>query len=539
MNTITAVCQDSIAFSYRCVDRLILNAYIPTLPTPGAMAFFMRKVRGKPILGGLVFKQLTDQFVDRIKAFAGEKTLPIVHVTGRQKPGEAGEASLARARREGRFGVVGIISHQESSRAFVSTHLGGRATNFGVKEDRRLVNHYYFYLRDERYGEGFVRISSYPPFQTRIWLNGHGFIAGELARRGVAFQTADNCFVAVADAKVLAEISETFTAQAVEKIARGWLGMVPDPLTAAERAAEGGYPTRLSIFQAEFCDNQIFHNTRTLNRVYEQVLKDHLHAGRPDLVKIAFDRRITKATPGRFSTRILRGGTVACLKAFYKKSFIKQYNKDGRVLRTEVCVNDPKDFGAKKSLVHLGHLGCIANHAIGRFLKAQAAAYAPALNRSTFERMVTPSECEGKRVAALRFGTTWVMQLLMALACAGLSFRAFTSRELRRMLTERLGVAPEQAKSTRVGYELRKLIGKGLLRKVPGRSRYTLTDSGYRTVLFLVKLHERLLTPGLDALDESTRACLNKSKHGLDCALRKLNEQFDQLAEECGMKIAA
>jgi hypothetical protein len=537
MNTIAEVLKDSIAFNYRCIDRLILNAYIPTLQTPGAMAGFMRQVRGKPILGGLVFKELTDQFVARIKSFAAEEKVVIVHVTGRQKPGEAGTALLAEATRQGRFGVVGIVSHQESSRVFVSTHLGGRATNFGVKEDRRLVNHYYFYIRDENYGEGFVRFSSYPPFQTRIWLNGHGYVAGELKRRGIAFKTADNLFVEAGDAKALQEIADGFTAQAVEKIARGWLTMLPDPLSTKER--EAGYGTSLSIYQAEFCDNLIFHDTRALNRVYEQVLRDHLHVGRPDLVKIVFDRRITKRTPGRFSTRVLRGGTVSCLKTFYRRSFLKQYNKGGRALRTELCVNDPSDLGSKKSLVHLGHLGCIANHAIGRFLKAQAAAYAPALSRSTFERIVTPSEKEGKRVAAVRFGTTWAMQLLMALACAGLSFRAFTNRDVRRLLTERLGVDGHEARATRIGYELRKLIGKGVLRKVPGRSRYTLTDSGYRVVLFLVKLHERLLTPGLDALDESARACMEGSTHGLDCALNKLNAQFDDLAEECGMKMAA
>jgi hypothetical protein len=34
----------------------------------------------------------------------------------------------------------------------------------------------------------------------------------------------------------------------------------------------------------------------------------------------------------------------------------------GRVLRTEVCINDPADFGVRKSLVHLEYLKRIANH---------------------------------------------------------------------------------------------------------------------------------------------------------------------------------
>ena len=78
------------------------------------------------------------------------------------------------------------------------------------------------------------------------------------------------------------------------------------------------------------------------------------------MVKVLFDRRITRRTPGRFATRVLRQGVVSCLKVVYKTSFLKQYNKGGRVLRTEVCINDPADFGVRKSLVHLEYLKRIA-----------------------------------------------------------------------------------------------------------------------------------------------------------------------------------
>jgi hypothetical protein len=49
--------------------------------------------------------------------------------------------------------------------------------------------------------------------------------------------------------------------------------------------------------------------------------------------------------------------------------------------------------------VHLGYLGTIAYHAITRFQKAQAVALATALDRSTFERLVTPSEHGGSASA--------------------------------------------------------------------------------------------------------------------------------------------
>lgn len=387
MTTLAEACGPAVAFTYRSPDRLILNAYIPTLQMPGAMVTFLREVWGKPILSPVLFKALTDRFVAAVQAFAQTHRIPVLRATGRTGPGEVAQRALRAAARAHRWGIVAIVAHQEFARVFTSRHAGGRRTNFWVREERRLVNHYYFYLRDRDYGDGFVRVSSYAPFQTRIWLNAHGYLSAQRRRRRVAFCTLDNCVIEVAAPAVLADIAQQFDARLVEQIARRWLGWVPDPLTAAERAAD--YPWRLSIYQAEFSDNVIFQRTEVLNRVYEDLLRDHLHLGRPDMVKVLFGRRIHRNTPGTFKTRLLRQGVVSCLKVFYKKSVLKQYNKGGRALRTEMCVNDPRDFRIGRSLVHLGYLGAVAYHAIGRFLKAQAVAVATALDRSTFERLVT------------------------------------------------------------------------------------------------------------------------------------------------------
>jgi hypothetical protein len=69
-------------------------------------------------------------------------------------------------------------------------------------------------------------------------------------------------------------------------------------------------------------------------------------------------------------------------------------------------------------------------------------ALATALDRSTFERLVTPSQQGGQRVAGLRFGAPRAMRLLAALGCAGLTFKAFSQADLRAVLVDRLGAKP-------------------------------------------------------------------------------------------------
>ncbi len=131
------------------------------------------------------------------------------------------------------------------------------------------------------------------------------------------------------------------------------------------------------------------------------------------------------------------------------------------------------------------------------------------------------------------------MWVLEALGCAGPTFNAFSHTDLRAVLAERLGGPAADVTPARLAYSLRQLRGKGLLRKVPRRNLYTLTDVGYQSVVYLTKLHERLRAPALDSLDVALRERLDGSPHRLDRALVDLNARFDHLAHIVGLKTAA
>src|SRR5436309_12409525 len=113
MQTLAEACGSAVAFTYRSIDRLILNAYIPMLQTPGAVAQFLRTVCGKPILSPVVFKALTDRFVAQVQALARTHRIPVLRATGRTGPGEVAQKALRRATRAHRWGIVAIVVHQE------------------------------------------------------------------------------------------------------------------------------------------------------------------------------------------------------------------------------------------------------------------------------------------------------------------------------------------------------------------------------------------------------------------------------------------
>jgi hypothetical protein len=108
---------------------------------------------------------------------------------------------------------------------------------------------------------------------------------------------------------------------------RGVAGVGAAPSHGSERAA--GYPWRLSIYQAEFSDHGIFHRTEVLNRVYEDLVRGHRHLGRPDMLKVVFDRQIRRNTPGTFKTRLLGQGVVGLSEGLLREE-LPQAVQQGR-----------------------------------------------------------------------------------------------------------------------------------------------------------------------------------------------------------------
>jgi hypothetical protein len=150
---------------------------------------------------------------------------------------------------------------------------------------------------------------------------------------------------------------------------RKWLARLPHPFTPQDRAAGSRY--EVSILQAEFSLTQVLDRPLCGRVFFEEVIRENLDIGRPDQVQRIFDRRVTQRTPGRFRTRVLTEGVVPSLPIDHKHSRIKQDHKEGRALRTETTINDPRDFGIGKRLSHLPALRRLGFQVNRRLLDVQ------------------------------------------------------------------------------------------------------------------------------------------------------------------------
>jgi hypothetical protein len=248
--------------------------------------------------------------------------------------------------------------------------------------------------------------------------------------------------------------------------------------------------------QVEMSRTIVFDAPRRARAFFEATVADNIDIGRPDEIKVIFDRQIRSNTLGEFATKVVTRGTDVTINAFYKHSRIKEYLKENRALRIETVVNSPTDLGCQRRLINLPELQAKARAANRRLLEVQRAGQGCAIESALFERISQPSLQEGQRTGALRFGDPRVMALTGALCVALVATVGFTNKSLRALVSGLLGGPYGPAQMT---YDLRRLRLKGLVVRVPHTNSYTLTPDGLKAAIFYTKLDRRLLHPLLAA----------------------------------------
>lgn len=294
-------------------------------------------------------------------------------------------------------------------------------------------------------------------------------------------------------------ICHQLTADKVQALFDHWVEQIPWPLTAEQQAA--GYGHQLSVWQMEVSRTQVFVDPEQGWALVETLIRDNLDLGRPDRVSLIFDRKVTKATPGEFHTRVLREGIQPTIRIHYKHSALKQYLKEGRALRTEMMFNNTQDFGLTRGLKNFNKLFELGRQFNNRLLEQETISEDCFLPLQIIQQVGQSSLTDnGQRASALRFGDQRVMALFAALAGQSYIPKPLGNRTLRSTVAQLLSAAPEDYTSAQMTYDLRRLRLKGLIERMGNSHRYCLTTLGIKVATFFTRLYQRLFRPGLAAL---------------------------------------
>jgi hypothetical protein len=497
MPDVSTLLDKHVVLKYECLDRLLLNGYLPRLQTPEQLAGFLCRHRGEEIPRYDLLGELTSNFMTAVDQLALDHDIPVVHFERGQRKEDIAAPYFAAAQREG---VVLIGIAQEKANVFRPCGRRQREKGkYSVTRAAAYVNHVYFYIWDADWGPSFIKVCTYAPWSIRVWLNGHEWVKRQLERRGIGFTPLDNGIAAVDDPRLLQRTCDRLSSAHVQRYFDRWLYRLPSPLAAKDRHA--GYVHALSILQLEISRTEVFDRPLHGRQFFEAVIREHLDLGRPEKLQLLFHRRLPRRRgEGPFRTRVFSADVDPSLHVSHRHTRIKQYFKCDRALRTETTINDAGDFRVGKLLRNLDALRQIGRDINLRLLDLERQTQQCTPAATTFEGLVLPTGEPGHRAPGLRFGDPRVVALFGALCDFRWIRAGIRSRELRPLVEHHLArpYTPGQ-----MAYDLRRLVRKGLLERLPKSHRYVLTQLGRQLVLFCSRLYGHILVPGISQLEAS------------------------------------
>jgi hypothetical protein len=505
MGSVASLLAGHVSLRLCSVDRIFLQGYVPQLMTEGQVVRFLLN-RGAKIPSPAVLGRNHDRFVADIEAFAAAQGVEVVRFGKGEIKEHAARPYLAAAQTAGRDAVALIGVAQER----VSGWRGWKDPNdprgqpghphFCYRRQSLFVNHYYVYLWDRDFGPAFIKFCPYAPYPIWVWCNGHEWAKQQLRRAGIGFEALDNGFRSVADAPAAQRICDRLDARHIDAFVRRWLARLPSPFIETDQQIGLGY--EFSVRQFEYSDTAVFDRPTNGRAWFEAAIRDHLDLGRPQRVSLVVNRRINRATKGRFATEVITKDVDPQIQVHYKASKVKAYFKEQRALRVETTINNPDDFGIRRRLNtdNWQQLRDTGRQVNTRFLAALGEDQPPPPDAATLTAVVLPSlSADGQPAPGLRFGDPRVMALLAAVAAFSHAIGGLTNHSLVALVQ---GLYQPGYHHRQATYDLRRLRRNGLITRQPGTHTYRITDHGRAIATLFTKLAARIVIPTLTDLEQ-------------------------------------
>lgn len=117
--------------------------------------------------------------------------------------------------------MIGIIRATESVRTFANKEVKTKEGKRFMKmySVNKFVSQYYIYIDDKKLGFCYLKISSYLPFVSEFYFNGHNYLKKQFDLSGVSYKMKENSFTQVSDLNHLNRlVSEFKPSIALERI---------------------------------------------------------------------------------------------------------------------------------------------------------------------------------------------------------------------------------------------------------------------------------------------------------------------------------
>lgn len=530
-----------VEFAYSCWDRIVLRGYYERLQRPENIVYFFRNVCGVQCITPAVLARPTDVYRKWVEAYARRRKIPLLMAPKGIRKEDFVAPYYQRFRRD--QGVVIILKSMEQSSTFVSYHPrfappSGSDYRLIKRASGKQFLHYYFYLLDPVMGPMALRVATYLPFTVGCYINGRAFLAQQLKRLHVRFHKDGNAILSCDDPSALERVAATLDESLLQQRAESWaLRLAPNFTDHQRCCCQLTY--RWSVAQIEFAQDVVFHRRAPLRKLFRRATEIGLPLGGATHTRVIFGRRIDRRYRGKLETVLDQADEgFPVLRAYYQTSFVKQYEKSDRLLRTETVLNDPHHLGLGRHLKNLPAVKTQLAAITDRYLAQQAEILDSTIDTGRLATLAQPVTLGNHRVPGIKLHDDRLIRLLDVLLHTTGLLADWTTRDLHSRLLARHRLTESTYSLSQLRYDLRKLRAHNLAQRVGNTRRYRLTIDGVRTGALLVKLRHRLLGPIL-AEPVTPKAARSNNPSTVEAALRNIDRALDQLCDSLALKAAA
>jgi len=248
---------------------------------------------------------LSDQLNDHIKKQANKMGIPVLWWPSVDGGVNGAKLRYVEKHYAGNYQgkenfVYCIIADKEPVRTFVARELKTKSGRLfhRLYSCRKPVKQYYIYFHDQVLGGPcYLKISSYLPFHSEFYFNGHNAIQLELDKKGISYTKKENAFTMVEEPEALQKIATSIDGYTVQHRIDYWMNRF-------FKFDKGTYSTRSKhlqhewyMTQVEVCSNIVFKSARFCTNLFERLLDKFSRFVLPDSIAQVFDKRPYRSVP--------------------------------------------------------------------------------------------------------------------------------------------------------------------------------------------------------------------------------------------------
>jgi hypothetical protein len=404
-------------------------------------------------------------------------------------------------------GLIGVWQCVESCKTFRAAFVEG-GNRPQIRSDDTRCKHLYFYYDHEDLGFMSVRLQTWAPYEIQIALNGREWLRRMLEKEGIGCVLEGNKFFHIDDYELAQKLLSS-------QVGTQWLPLLnsflPQVFPFSKEILDDHMSYTWILWQSEWAKDYIFDDSFVLNSYLDSLLRHAYNTGTCNRVLRYLGSPVRKDGQPRanshpeVATRTKQWYEGARIRHWVDHNSVKMYNTHN-VLRFELTMNDPSRFSIyrhtegkehtekkllpmRKGIADIGVRAKVSSDRVHCFTEHMATFTEPTTVGKLISEVSQAVISQKKRYRGLE-ATGKDLGLLQAVADPKYNVGAITNKQLQTALKDTAwanGLVGKKL-AARISRHLRLLREHGVIKKVPKKHQYLLTDKGRKLTTALTQV---------------------------------------------------